>query len=156
MQTQYPFTTRKPTKQTSVGDVCSLRHAAAAVEMAVLLPVLMTIVLGAVDFGRYAYTYIAVTNGARAGAAYASMNPYSATTQAVWLTTLTQAVRDEMSQFDPNLIQVVATRTFDGNTFWRVRVDVTYPFETIVSWPTLLGYPQTMNLQKSVEIRGIR
>ena len=121
--------------------------------MAVLLPVLMTIVLGAVDSGRFAYSYIAVTNGARAGAAYASMNPYSATTQATWKAALTQAVQDEMSQFDPSLIQVVATRTFDQNALWRVRVDVTYPFQTIVTWPS---YPQQIDLRKAVEIRGIR
>src|SRR2546423_13511130 len=48
----------------------SVRHAVAAVELAVLLPVLTTIVLGCVDFGRFAYNYIAVTNAARAGAAY--------------------------------------------------------------------------------------
>ena len=30
----------------------------------------MTLLLGAVDFGRFAYNYIAVTNAARAGAAF--------------------------------------------------------------------------------------
>ena len=57
------------------------RRGAAAVELAMILPVLMTIVLGCVDFGRFAYNYIAVTNAARAGASYAIMNNYSPTTE---------------------------------------------------------------------------
>lgn len=42
------------------------------VEFAILAPVLMLILLLAVDFGRLFFTYIAVNNAAREGAAYAS------------------------------------------------------------------------------------
>ena len=56
VRTQFRFTRRKPVHRICSGNVCSFRHAAAAVELAVLLPVLMTIVLGAVDFGRFAKT----------------------------------------------------------------------------------------------------
>src|SRR5262249_30660371 len=44
------------------------RRGMAAVELAMCATVLTGIVLGATDFGRFAYTYIAVTNAARAGA----------------------------------------------------------------------------------------
>ena len=58
------------------------RRGAAAVEFAVILPLLVTIVLGCVDFGRFAYNYIALTNAARAGAAFGCMNVYTTATQA--------------------------------------------------------------------------
>lgn len=122
--------------------------------MALILPLLFTIILGAIDFGRFAYSYIAVTNAARAAAGYASMNPYTATTQPLFEAQLRQAAVDEMSQFDPAKITVAFTRSFDkANVLWRVRVDVTYPFETVVPWPVI---PAQLDLQRSVEIRGIR
>ena len=60
------------------------RRGATAVEFALVLPVMVTLLLGTVDFGRFAYTQIAVTNAARAGAAFGSMNPYSSATQTNW------------------------------------------------------------------------
>src|SRR5262245_51604636 len=51
------------------------RRGASATELAVILPLFITIVLGCVDFGRFAYTYIAVSNAARAAAAWEMMNP---------------------------------------------------------------------------------
>src|SRR5438445_3994558 len=75
-----------------------LRSGLAAVEFAVILPLLLTIVLGCVDFGRFAYSYIAVVNAARAGAAYAVMNSYVLADQAAWTSRVQQAARDEMNQ----------------------------------------------------------
>ena len=43
-----------------VRSVTRRRRGAAAAELAILLPVLVTIVLGCVDFGRFVYNYIAV------------------------------------------------------------------------------------------------
>ena len=45
------------------------------VEFALLLPVLMLLLVVAVDFGRLFATYVAVNNAAREGAAYASAHP---------------------------------------------------------------------------------
>ena len=73
------------------------RRGVTAVEFALILPLLMTIVLGCVDYGRFAYDYIAVTNAARAGASYAIMNNYSPSTLATWQTGVRQAARDEMA-----------------------------------------------------------
>lgn len=136
------------------------RRGVATVELVLILPVLMTMILGAIDFGRFAYSYIAVTNAARAAAGYASMNPYTPTTQPLFEAQLRQAALDELSAvdasspFDPAKVTVASTRSFDpGNVLWRVRVDVTYPFETVVPWP---GIPDQIDLQRSVEMRGIR
>ena len=47
-------------------------RANAAVEMAVLLPFIVAITFGAVDFARLFYAYIAVTNAAHQAATYAA------------------------------------------------------------------------------------
>lgn len=46
----------------------------AIVEFALVFPVLALITIGIVDLGRYAYFAIAISNAARAGAAYGSIN----------------------------------------------------------------------------------
>jgi Flp pilus assembly protein TadG len=47
----------------------------AAVELAVMLPVLLLIAIGVSDLGRVFFTGITVANAARAGAQWGSMNP---------------------------------------------------------------------------------
>ena len=49
--------------------------AQALVEVAILLPILLLLVLGAMDFGRIFYAKIVLTNAAREGANYLSRNP---------------------------------------------------------------------------------
>ncbi|MFQ5945132.1 MAG: TadE/TadG family type IV pilus assembly protein [Anaerolineae bacterium] len=45
------------------------------VELALLLPVLLLIFLGTTDFGRVYFAKVAITNAARVGARYGSLNP---------------------------------------------------------------------------------
>ncbi|MBI4788575.1 MAG: pilus assembly protein [Chloroflexi bacterium] len=49
------------------------------VELALLLPVLLLILLGALDLGRAFATYVAITNGSREGARYGASNPTDTT-----------------------------------------------------------------------------
>src|SRR5690242_21582132 len=74
------------------------RCGAAAVEFALILPLLVTLVLASVDFGQFAYNYIAVTNAARAGASYGIMNNYTNSTKAVRMAGIQQAAWDEIAQ----------------------------------------------------------
>ena len=53
------------------------RRGASAVELAIVVPVLLTMVLGGFDLGRYTYTYIALSDACRAGASWAMLNPPS-------------------------------------------------------------------------------
>lgn len=132
------------------------RRGAAAVEFAIVLPVLVTVLLGVTDFGRVSYTSISLANAARAGAAYASMNPYSDLTQAAWTTAITSAVTDELSQssgFNTNAVTLTATNTVEASGLSRVSVQVTYPFSTLVNWP---GLPSSINIQQTVVVRCIR
>ncbi|MFL5245748.1 MAG: TadE family protein [Gemmataceae bacterium] len=135
------------------------RRAVAAAELALILPLLVTMVLGAVDFGRFAYCYIAVTNAARAGAQYACMNNFTASTLTAWKTGVKTAVTDEMTlqvgagnvpaQPDPT--------TSTDNGLKRVQVTAVCNFTTIINWQwTGLGLPNTLTLQRRVEMRLIR
>jgi Flp pilus assembly protein TadG len=47
----------------------------ALVEMALILPLLMLLLLMAIDFGRVFFSYIQITNAAREAAAYAALSP---------------------------------------------------------------------------------
>jgi Flp pilus assembly protein TadG len=137
------------------------RGGAAATELALLLPVLVLVVLGCVDFGRFAYNYIAVTNAARAGASYGAMNNYTASTQPTWVAGIKQTARDEMSQQvgsgNISNLQVTVTPITDANGLHRVRVAASYPFTTVVTWNFGgLGLPHTLNLQQQAEMRLIR
>jgi Flp pilus assembly protein TadG len=132
------------------------RRGAAAVEFAVVLPLLVTVLLGATDFGRFSYSSIAIANAARSGAAYGSMNPFDSTTQATWQTALTQAVVDELSQstaFDTTKLTVTITAVTESSGLRRVSVQVTYPFKTTISSTFV---PSSFNLQETVVMRGIR
>lgn len=141
------------------GGAAGVRTGASAIELGLLLPLLLTITLGAIDLGRFGYSHLAVTNAARAGAAYASMQNYTATTKPAWDTQLRAAVEAEMASVINGdttaaaLLEVTSVRTVETDGLRRVRVTVRYPFETVVSWP---GIPEDLTLGHAVEIRGIR
>jgi Flp pilus assembly protein TadG len=138
-----------------------LRRGAAAAELALILPVLVTLVLGCVDFGRYAYTYIAVTNAARAGAAYAMMNNYTSSTLSTWQTGVTTAAKQEMTgqtgYNSANLTVSTPVVTVESSGLRRVQVTVSYPFQTVVTWSwSGLNIPHNLTLQKTIVVRLIR
>ena len=148
------------------------RSGTAAVELAVILPVLTIFFLGCLDFGRFAHSYIAVVNASRAGAAFGSMNPYPNapgnppsppnSTYTQWQKDVRQAVVDEMSQlggFQSSNLTVTATGISEGNGLWRVKVDVSYPFSMIVDWQGILdnfNLSSTFTLRQVTIQRGIR
>jgi len=137
------------------------RRGAAAMELALLGPLLVTVVLAAVDFGRFAYYYIAVNNASRAGASYGIMNNYTSSTYSTWTGGITQASRDELSQQvgagNANNLTVTVTTSTDTNKLKRVQVTASYPFTTLVNWQwTGLGLPQSLTLTNKVEMRLVR
>ena len=143
------------------------RRGASAAEMAILLPIFAAMVLATVDFGRFAYNYIAVTNAARAGAAWVMMNPPNnmSSPSSGWQSQNSQTVSAEISlqpQFQSGSLSVSnVTPTSETGGTWRFTVTASYPFQTMVNWNfnflgTRLGIPSSMTLQKSVTMRGIR
>lgn len=134
----------------------STRRGLAALEFAIVLPLLITILLGATDFGRFSHSRIAVVNAARCGAAYASINPYDSTNPAAWNAGVKNAVTDELSEspaFKPADLVVTTAVIADSGGLTRLSVKVKYPFQMLINWPLL---PSTLELQDTVVMRGIR
>jgi len=50
-------------------------HGQSLVEMALMVPILLVLVIGAIEFGRLFFTKIVITNAAREGAYYLSTHP---------------------------------------------------------------------------------
>lgn len=133
------------------------RVGAAAAEFALILPVLLLIALACVDFGRFAYHHIAMTNATRAGAEYGIMHPYLSSGTGAWQTAIESTARAELSnQTDctPSNLSTTTTVTIESNGRRRIRVVGTYAsFNTLVSWP---GIPSSTDLTATVEIWAIR
>jgi hypothetical protein len=133
---------------------------------------LVTITLGCVDFGRFAYSYIALTNAARAGASYAMMNNYSPSTYGAlsdpptahtWCGGINAAVQQEMtnqigySTSSPATLSAL-TVTVDSTTgLRRAQLTVSYPFQSMISW-VFAGYfvPYQVNMSCTLTVRLIR
>ena len=122
------------------------RRGAAAVELAIVLPVLMVIVVGCVDFGRFLYYYIAVTNAAEEGAAFGSLNPpanygVSGGTSAGWETAVQNAAVGEAPGLRMNgssaPISASNVTVVDPPQNGVVQVTVSYTFQTILQYPWL-------------------
>ncbi|HWB12205.1 MAG TPA: TadE/TadG family type IV pilus assembly protein [Pirellulales bacterium] len=132
------------------------RRATAATELALTLPLLLTLILGCIDFGRIAYTYCVVSNASRTGAEYGATHGFTSYTRASWQSRLEECVTAEMSSvpgFDPSQLQVVIGTISDSYGLFRVTVEVEYPFTTVVPWP---GTSQNVLLWSSTSMRQIR
>ena len=142
----------------------SSRRGAGAAELAMIFPVLALLTLGCIDFGRFAFRYIAIQNAARTGAEYGTMTSYTATTKAAWKTEIAAKVTAELADVAANgtvttpsgvSVDVPDAELVPESTGLRkVRVDVTYTgFTTLVSWP---GIPNNPTMTAKVVMRTIR
>ena len=114
------------------------RPGVAALEFAVVLPVILILLLGCVDFGRAMHWSIAVSNATATGAHYGATRRRTPLTQDQWETSVGNVVVEELeghrsfspADFETNVnVQVEA----DGNQL--VTVTSTYQFPLIVNWP---------------------
>jgi Flp pilus assembly protein TadG len=132
------------------------RRGAAAAELAIVLPVLGLLIFGCVDFGRFSHVHTTVTNAARAGAEVAGTTPVTAGTYAQWEQLIKDTVAAEMAGldgFDRSRLTVTVTVQAPPGDLKRVRIDVAYPFETVVDWP---GLPHRTTLGQTVTVPASR
>ena len=122
------------------------RKGGAAVELAVLAPLLAFLFVIAVDFARVFYYTQVIENCARNGALYASdpktqsQSPYS---------TLTDAATADAPSLSPTPTATSTTGTdAAGNDY--VQVTVSWTFKTITGFP---GIPNTVNISRTVQMR---
>jgi len=103
----------------------------AVVECAVILPVFLLLVMGAVDFGRAFWTKNTLANVAREATRYASVRSLRSQDPAT-LTKIEGVVFGQAGPLDPDKLEVTASWTPTNNPGSMVRIDVTYPFQPVL------------------------
>jgi Flp pilus assembly protein TadG len=130
------------------------RRAAALVELAVFLPLLIFIFLIAVDFARVFYYWVTIENCARNGATYASLQPINDGWEinSSLVQNTQQAAIADGSSLNPPLTtsDVTVTNATDADGNAVVQVTVNYTFNTIAH---IWGIPSTINLTRMAQMR---
>lgn len=114
----------------AAGFVQRAERGIAAVEMAILLPVLLLVLAGALDFGRSMHAYVTVSSAAHEAAVYAGR--FYAPTSAV----TTSALAGVLTSESRGMLAVPTNTTVTGPTLATnatkvpmVQVSVTYTFQ---------------------------
>ncbi len=118
------------------------RKGAAAIEFAIAASMLITLMLGCTDFGRFVYVYVVVNNAASEGATYGSLNGITKFgSLGAWQTAVVNAAVGETTVHPI----VAADVTVDGAAVANslCKVTVTHQFTVLVPWP---GMPQSATL----------
>ena len=136
-------------------------RAVAVTETALMLPLLVLLMLLAVDFGRFVTSYISITNACRSGAYYGCFNPVNAATKAAWDANIRQAIENELatnSWFNPADLTLQTPLIIDEGLlgFRRVEVEISYPFTPVITWLLLPGYNSAHIMTRKVVMRQIR
>ena len=124
----------------------TVRSAAAAVELALLLPILTLLLVITVDFARLYYHYATITNCARNGAVWMCDPVAQATSK---YPSVDAAARADATNLDPSKLSVSSKSGTDANTNSYVEVTVTYQFPLITSY---LGF-KAQTLSRTVRMR---
>jgi uncharacterized membrane protein len=114
----------------------------AAVEMALVMPILLLLVLGIIDVGRLVSTQVAVQDAAQEGALYAAFAPSS-------YSVVRDRVKTAADEFGlaANDIQVTCPEGSDGD---RIDVTVGYDFDLLTPLVEQL-FGDTIRLTKTVK-----
>jgi Flp pilus assembly protein TadG len=122
------------------------RSGAAAVELAVVLPLLALFFFIAVDYSRIFYAYATVSTCARNGAFYASDSAYADDSP---YQSVEEAALADASNLSPTPTVTSATGTdADGHDY--VEVTVTYSFNTVTNY---VGIGKTIQVVRTVRMR---
>jgi Flp pilus assembly protein TadG len=133
------------------------RSGAAAVEFALVLPLLVLLVFGCVDLGRSIGAYVIVSNTARVGAEYGATHGYTAFSYAAWQNQVIAAATQEMqgtgASFNSNQLTVTVTATPTTGSLYQTTVVATYTFNMLTSVP---GLPAQFAVTHSVTMDRFR
>jgi Flp pilus assembly protein TadG len=128
----------------------TLRRGTSATEFAIVLPVLLLLLLGCVDFGRAAYWAVALHSAVGSGANYGATHRVSELNRSSWEARLRQRVQEEMQQipdFDSALLTIQVSTIAETDQTVRLSIVGQYPFETLVEWP---GIPGSISLRSGI------
>lgn len=125
-------------------------------ELVILLPALMVLTLGCVDFGRAIHSYIIVSNAARVGAEYGAVHRFTDDTRPHWESQLRQVTFDELAALPAHSTSnaQVTIETFDeSDGTLRIAVSARADHSMLCSWP---GLPAVSALSHRVCMRQVR
>lgn len=132
------------------------RRGAAAVEAALVIPLLLTILLGCTDLARAISAQLVISNAARVAAEYGATHRFHPSAQADWEQRVAAAGRDEAStlpRFAEDMLSITVESQPEPGDQLCVLVTVEYPFETVVAWP---GMPEQFMLRHQTGMRAYR
>lgn len=131
------------------------------VEVALVVPFLLLLLLGVVDFGRAFYLSMEVAGAAQAGAEYGSQNPVdtsgiqnAVTTDAPDVPSLTVATPTygcECSDGSSYSASCSTAPSCTNNMVYRVNVTVSATYKPWFPWP---GIPSSMQISNSASMRS--
>ncbi len=134
----------------------NLRRGSTAVEFAIVLPVLMLLAIGCGDFLRVFHFRQVVCNATRCGAMLGAGKQFTAHTAQHWQDEVHQAVAKELMNlpdYQSELASISLSFTTDSDQVKRIRLEATYPFNTVIRWP---GLPEQVLIRHHVHIRQFR
>jgi Flp pilus assembly protein TadG len=117
------------------------------VEVALTMPILILVLVGILDLGRAYFTFIALSDAAAEGAAYAAIHPTD-TTQIV-----ARAVDSStgLVTFEPSMVKVTANEITAGNP-----ITVTIEYEYQILTPLMSSFvPQGKIIMRSIVAQPI-
>ncbi|GAA1992065.1 hypothetical protein GCM10009817_37770 [Terrabacter lapilli] len=124
---------------------------AAAVELAIVLPVLFLVIAGIVDFGRAFFAQIELANAAREGARAAVVLPLGSTPAP------STEVAARVSAALPGISDATVTSTYcpSGNASVKATVAVSRPFQWIVLGPAMRLFGPTWAGPTNLSATGV-
>ena len=122
------------------------RPGVAAVELALLLPLLAFLLMICIDFGRVFYYSLTIENCARNGAIY-GCDPYNPT-QSIYTSVSDAALADATDLQPQPTVTSTTGKDSSGNPY--VECTVSWTFNSLTNYP---GIPSTTNLTRTVRMR---
>lgn len=119
------------------------RRAVLLIEMAFILPVLLLVMVLAIDLSRFLIVTMALNNSVNQGAVAGSNTALNLSTQSTWNNKIRSAISNSMAYytwFDPSKLNVTvpvpstANGMIDSSGFRSIEVHVTYQADYVIPW----------------------
>jgi Flp pilus assembly protein TadG len=157
MRRSPPKSTARPIPSPVTGRCgAAPRRAAAAVELALVLPVLLLLAFGCAELGRAVAIYSMVSSAACAGAEYGATHGYTSYTYSSWQEQVAQQAQTAVQgnqTLNSSLLLVSVETTAETGGYNLGTVTANYQFSTITQWP---GLPHEFTITHTVGIRRYR
>ena len=138
------------------------RSAVVLIELACILPVILMILVLAVDLGRFLIISMSLNNAINQGLVAGSNNALNISSASAWNSRIQNTILQSMSQyswFNANDLSItiptpsVSNGLIDANGFRSIEVSVTYQTQFVIPWQGLTGRNQVTRTMQTDQIR---